>query len=68
MGKFTLEQMTTELLDAGDLIGLHGGYFEDMGGHIISDLDVPSYFDYYMQNLSAEEKSDVLARLSSGAV
>lgn len=55
--------MAWELCEAGDLIGIGDGFYEDMGGHMISDRDVPAYFEAYLKGLNEAERTDVLKRL-----
>lgn len=60
-----LEFMIEELVKVGDLILLGDGYFEDMGGHIISVSSVPSYFENYLKYLRPDERTEVLERTLS---
>ena len=61
---FSLDQMISILMDAGDLIPVGESHFEDMGGHIISERDVPSYFDYHMKSLRDDERAELIRGLS----
>lgn len=65
--KFSIGEMLEELVDAGELIPLKEGYFEDMGGHIVNgDLEAENYFEYYLKNLRPEERLEVIARMLEG--
>jgi hypothetical protein len=61
--EFSLGQMAQELVDAGDLVPMAEGFFEDMGGHLVHEDMVPSYFEYYLKNLKPAERGEVIARL-----
>ena len=63
--RFSLGAMAQELVDAGDFEPKAEGFFEDMGGHLIHEDTVPEYFSYYLKNLSAEERAEVIARMSA---
>lgn len=60
---FSLGAMAQELVDAGELIPRAEDFYEDMGGHIIHEDSVPSYFESYFKRLTSGERSDVLARI-----
>jgi len=62
-GNISLDQMIDELKDAGEIIPRGGDYYEDLGGHIIHESNVPSYFENYKKSLTAKERDEVLKRL-----
>lgn len=62
-----VNQMAWELVEAGDIISKGDDLFEDMGGHLISIRDIPSYFEHYLKSLSDNERKEVLNRIAEEA-
>lgn len=62
--KIDHEKMVHELIEAGELIAKGYDFFEDMGGHIVHESDVASYFNYYVERMTPAERRELTKRLT----
>lgn len=63
--EFSTGDMVSILIEAGELIGLGGDFYEDMGGAVITSNDdstIKSYFTYFFENLSEDEQKQILIK------
>ena len=51
-----------EMVEVGELIKHGEDLYEDMGGHMLHESNLDHYITNWMQNLSDEERNEVIER------
>lgn len=57
------EALIQEMCEVGELIRRGDDVFEDMGGHMIGDNMIDDYITNWLQNMTDDERNEVIERI-----